>query len=109
MRGRARWGGVGGGEGRGEGKEMGGSRAPVAQMSCPSVQPPTPHQTPPRCPAWKDLSPPCQYPHSPCLSWKIGGIREDSRKPRVLLVVVGPLKTSAWKSVPQARGLPRWC
>ena len=49
MRGRARQGGVGGGKGGGEGD--GGARAPVAQMSCPSVQPPTPHQTPTSLPS----------------------------------------------------------
>ena len=99
----------GGEEGRGEGKEMGGPEPQSPRCLAPQSSLPPLTRPPPRCPAWKNLSPPCQYPHSPCLSWKIGGIREDSRKPRVLLVVVGPLKTSAWKSVPQARGLPRWC
>ena len=47
--------------------------------------------------------------HTPSVSPGTGGSREDSRKPRVLvLVLVGPLKTSAWKSVPQAEGLPKW-
>lgn len=105
-------GGRGAGEGiRGRGGEGdGGAQSPSRSDVLPlSAASPPLTRPPPRCPAWKDLSPPCQYPHSPCLSWKIGVSREDSRKPRVLVVVVGPLKTSDWRSVPQARGLPRWC
>lgn len=99
------WESAAGREGRG--RRWGGPEPQSPRCLAPQSSLPTPHQTPPCCPAWKDLSPRCQYAHSPCLSWKTGGSREDSRKPRVL-VVVGPLKTSAWKSVPQAGGLPKW-
>lgn len=50
--------GAGEGMGEGGGKEIGGPRADHAQMSCPSgaASPPL-TRPPPRCPAWKDLSP----------------------------------------------------
>lgn len=72
---------VGGGGSKGEGRGRRWGRPEPQSLRCLAPQCASPPLTrpPPRCPAWKDLSPLCQYPHSPCLSWKIGVSREDSR------------------------------